>query len=86
MKRTEDRERARDLHLIRDERDREIQAAAQNRAGEAVLLTSQLLAAICLLRDDLAWMAFLSLSFVSGAVRLLAQYRSDRKRVFDSGD
>lgn len=79
MKRTEDRDRARDLHLIRDERDREIQAAAQNRAGEAVLLTSQLLAAICLLRDDLAWMAFLSLSFVSGAVRLLAQYRSDRE-------
>lgn len=82
MKRAEDWNQVLNLHLMRDERDREVQASAQNRAGSAVLLASQLLAAVCLLREDEAWMAFLSLSFVSGAVRFCAQYRCDRENAY----
>lgn len=82
MRRSEDWNQVRNLHLVRDERDREVQASAQNRAGHAVLLVSQLLAAVCLLREDVSWMAFLSLSFVSGAVRFWAQYRCDREAAY----
>ena len=50
MDRAHDRNQIRQLHLLRDERDRELLTAAQSRAGNAVLRVSQLLAAICLLR------------------------------------
>ena len=68
MERSEDLKQARDLHLIRDERDREVEEAAARRAGRAVVLVSQLLAAACLLQGDPAWLALLSLTFVWGAV------------------
>ena len=61
MDRSEDLKQVRDLHLVRDERDREVEAAAGLRAGNAVVLVSQLLSAVCLLQDDPAWMALLSL-------------------------
>ena len=43
MDRSEDLKQVRDLHLVRDERDREVEAAAGLRAGNAVVLVSQLL-------------------------------------------
>ena len=52
MERSEDLKQARDLHLIRDERDREVEAEAGLRAGRAVMLVSQLLAAACLMQRD----------------------------------
>ncbi len=67
MDRSEDLKQVRDLHLVRDERDREVEAAAGLRAGNAVVLVSQLLSAVCLLQDDPAWMALLSLTLVWGA-------------------
>ena len=63
MDRSEDLKQVRDLHLVRDERDREVEAAAGLRAGNAVVLVSQLLSAVCLLQDDPAWMALLGLYF-----------------------
>ena len=45
MDRSEDLKQVRDLHLVRDERDREVEAAAGLRAGSAVVLVSQLLSA-----------------------------------------
>lgn len=50
MDRSEDLKQVRDLHLVRDERDREVEAAAGRRAGSAVVLASQLLSAACLLQ------------------------------------
>ena len=54
MERSEDLKQVRDLHLVRDERDREVEveADAALRAGNAVVLVSQLLSAACLLQDD----------------------------------
>ena len=46
MDRSEDLKQVRDLHLVRDERDREVEAAAGLRAGNAVVLVSQLLSAV----------------------------------------
>lgn len=48
--REEEWKQVRALHLVRDERDREVGAAAKGRAGDAVLAASQLFAAACLLR------------------------------------
>lgn len=50
--REEEWKQVRALHLVRDERDREVGAAAKGRAGDAVLAASQLFAAVCLLRGD----------------------------------
>lgn len=70
------------LHLLRDERDRELLTAAQSRAGNAVLRVSQLLAAICLLRGETVWTALLSLTFVNAAARCFHQFRCDRERAY----
>ena len=43
MERSEDLKQVRDLRLVRDERDREMEAEAGRRAGNAVLLVTQLL-------------------------------------------
>ena len=45
MERSEDLKQIQDLHLLRDERDREVEAEAGLRAGNAVVLVSQLLSA-----------------------------------------
>ena len=68
MERSEDLKQVRDLHLVRDERDREVEADASLRAGNAVVLVSQLLSAACLLQDDPAWLALLSLKRTSTVV------------------
>ena len=82
MERSEDLKQVRNLHLIRDERDREVEEAARSRAGDTVVLVSQLLAAGCLLWDDPAWTAFLSLTFVSGAAKSFHQYVQDREGLY----
>ena len=74
-----------DLGLIRDERDREVEADASLRAGNAVVLVSQLLSAACLLQDDPAWLALLSLTFVWGAVKGFHKFGRDREGVYLAG-
>ena len=61
--RKEEARRARDLHLLRDERDLALQAEGQGKAGRAVLTLSQGLAVLCILQEDPAWTVLLSLSF-----------------------
>ena len=82
MERSEDLKQVRDLHLVRDERDREVEADAGRRAGSAVVLVSQLLAAACLLQGDPAWLALLSLTFVWGAVKGFHRFAQDRERLY----
>ena len=82
MERSEDLKQVRDLHLIRDERDREVEEAAGRRAGSAVVLVSQLLAAACLLQGDPAWLALLSLTFVWGAVKGFHKFAQDREKLY----
>ncbi len=82
MDRSEDLKQVRDLHLVRDERDREVEAAAGLRAGNAVVLVSQLLSAVCLLQDDPAWMALLSLTLVWGGVKGFWRFRQDQERIY----
>lgn len=81
MDRSEDLKQVRDLHLVRDERDREVEADAGLRAGSAVVLVSQLLSAACLLLDDPAWLALLSLTFVWGAVKGFHKFGQDREKL-----
>ena len=81
MERSEDLKQIQDLHLLRDERDREVEAEAGLRAGNAVVLVSQLLSAACLLQDDPAWMALLSLTFIWGAAKGFQRFSRDRERV-----
>ena len=85
MERSEDLKQVRDLHLVRDERDREVEEAAAGRAGRAVVLVSQLLAAACLLQEDPAWLALLSLTFVWGAVQGLHRFGQDREGWYLAG-
>ena len=85
MERSEDLKQVRDLHLVRDERDREVEADAALRAGNAVVLVSQLLSAACLLQDDPAWLALLSLTFVWGAVKGFHKFGRDREGVYLAG-
>ena len=80
--RREELNQVRALHLLRDERDLEVQADAGDRAGNLVLRFSQLLAAVCLLRGEPAWTALLSLTFVSAAVRCFCWFRHDRARLY----
>ena len=82
MERSEDLKQVRDLHLVRDERDREVEAEAGRRAGNAVVLVAQLLSAACLLQGDPAWMALLSLTFVWGAVKGFHKFGQDRERLY----
>ena len=81
MDRREDLKQVRDLHLVRDERDREVEAEAGRRAGSAVVLVTQLLAAVCLLRGDSTWLALLSLTFVWGAVKGFCHFGQDREKL-----
>lgn len=47
-----------------------------------MLAASQLFAAVCLLRGDPAWAAFLSLTFVGGGAQCLHRFWEDRERFF----
>lgn len=80
--RQEELGQVRDLHLLRDERDQEVEADAGYQAGRVVLRVSQVLAAVCLLRGEPAWTALLSVTFVSAAVRCFCWFRNDRERAY----
>ena len=77
--REEETRRARELHLLRDERDREVEEAGGEKAGRVLLWTSQMLAALCVLQGDPAWAALLSLTFVSAAARSFHRFANDRE-------
>ena len=80
--RSEEARRARDLHLLRDERDLEVQGEGQRKSGQAMLTLSQLLAALCVLQEDPAWTVLLSLSFAAGAARAFHQFACDREGLY----
>lgn len=80
--RQEELGQVRDLHLLRDERDREVEADAGYQAGRVVLRVSQVLTAVCLLRGEPAWTALLSVTFVSAAVHCFCWFRNDRERAY----
>ena len=80
--RDEERRRALNLGLLRDERDREVQQAGQGKAAAALLTVSQLLAALCVLQGDPAWTILLSLTFVAGAARSFHQFACDRAGLY----
>ena len=80
--RDEERRRALNLGLLRDERDREVQQAGQGKAAAALLTVSQLLAALCVLQGDPAWTVLLSLTFVAGAARSFHQFACDRAGLY----
>ena len=83
MRRTRQEEfhQIQDLGLIRDERDRALQAAAQGRACSALVVVSQLLAAACLLQGDPAWAALLSLTFVNWTVQNFCRFGADGSKL-----
>ena len=80
--RSEEARRARDLHLLRDERDLEVQEKGERKSGWVVLTLSQTLAALCILQEDPAWTVLLSLSFAAGAVRAFHQFACDREGLY----
>lgn len=47
-----------------------------------MVLVSQLLSAVCLLQDDPAWMALLSLTLVWGGVKGFWRFRQDQERIY----
>ena len=54
-------EQAQNLHLIRDERDLELENRARSRAHAGLQLGCLLLAALCYLQGDPAWTVLLAL-------------------------
>lgn len=72
-------QQARELHLLRDERDREVDAQGAEKAGRAVLWASQLLAVLCIWQGDPAWAALLALTFVFAAAQLFHRFAADRE-------
>lgn len=72
-------QQARELHLLRDERDREVDAQGAGKAGRAVLWAAQLLAVLCIWQGDPAWAALLALTFVFAAAQLFHRFAADRE-------
>ena len=63
-------QQARELHLLRDERDREVDAQGAGKAGRAVL---------CIWQGDPAWAALLALTFVFAAAKFFHRFAADRE-------
>ena len=63
-------EQAQNLHLIRDERDLELENRARSRAHAGLQLGCLLLAALCYLQGDPAWTVLLAVGFLSGLLAL----------------
>lgn len=81
MERREDLQQIRELHLIRDERDRMEETAGGDFARQGVLLSSQVLAAVCMMQRNTAWLLLLSLTFISAAMGNFYRYVRDRARM-----
>lgn len=75
--RNEELHKIRDLGLIRDERDRQLERAARGRACSVLVTVSLLMAAACLLQGDPAWAPLLALTPLSWAVQHLCRFAAD---------
>lgn len=80
--RNEEARRLRELHLLRDERDREGEQAARGTAGSVLTCLALLFAAACLLQGSPAWTGFLALVFAGGAGRCGRRWTLDREEPF----
>lgn len=78
--REEETQRVREQHLLRDERDYEVEAQGIEKAHRIILWTSQILAALCLLQNNPAWAALFSLTFASAAAKFFHRFSSDREK------
>lgn len=81
-KRQDELHKIQDLGLIRDERDRELERAAQGRAYSVLLVVSQLMAAACLLQGDPAWTVLLSLTCLGWAVQNVCRFGADGAKLY----
>ena len=62
-------EQAQNLHLIRDERDLELENRARSRAHAGLQLGCLLLAALCYLQGDPAWTVLLALPLLGCSIQ-----------------
>ena len=80
--RNEEARRLRELHLLRDERDRAEEQAARGTAGSVLTCLALLFSAACLLQGSPAWTGFLALVFAGGAGRCGRRWTLDREEPF----
>lgn len=78
--REEETQRVREQHLLRDERDYEVEAQGIAKAHHIILWISQILAALCVLQNNPAWAALFSLTFASAAAKFFHRFSSDREK------
>lgn len=78
-------EQAQNLHLIRDERDLELENRARSRAHAGLQLGCLLLAALCYLQGDPAWTVLLALPLLGCSIQCFCRYVGDREPLFLAG-
>ena len=78
-------EQAQNLHLIRDERDLELENRARSRAHAGLQLGCLLLAALCYLQGDPAWTVLLALPLLGCSIQCFCRYAGDREPLFLGG-
>lgn len=78
-------EQAQNLHLIRDERDLELENKARSRAHADLQLGCLLLAALCYLQGDPAWTVLLALPLLGWSIHCFCRYAGDREALFLAG-
>lgn len=81
----QDFEQAQVLHLIRDERDLELEDKARGRAHTGLQLGCLLLAALCYLQGDPAWSVLLALPLLGWSIHCFCRYAGDRDALFLAG-
>ena len=74
--------RLQNLHLIRDERDLELENRARSRAHAGLQLGCLLLAALCYLQGDPAWTVLLALPLLGCSIQCFCRYAGDREPLF----
>ena len=79
------RDRAQVLHLIRDERDLELEDRARGRAHTGLQMGCLLLAALCYLQGDPAWTVLLALPLLGWSIHCFCRYAGDREPLFLAG-
>lgn len=78
----QDFEQAQVLHLIRDERDLELEDRARGRAHTGLQMGCLLLAALCYLQGDPAWTVLLALPLLGCSIQCFCRYAGDREPLF----
>ena len=81
----QDFEQAQVLHLIRDERDLELEDRARGRAHTGLQMGCLLLAALCYLQGDPAWTVLLALPLLGWSIHCFCRYAGDREPLFLAG-